>query len=585
MPPLRRVKDWVDLLSSVFPIEGLVHVGAGSSSKVGPFAELDLPSVVFIEADQSTHKKLESTIHEHDARVAHLALVAEREGEVIFYGASNPSESGLIEPSSLTSIWRNLKTNSQDQRVATTLDRLLKGDTSRGGNANWIFVDCLPAVSILSGALACLEQSDVVLARAILDSTVPTLSGATRDAVDSFLTERGFRCIGAEEEHHPAMGHLIFVRDWRALTAARIGVLRADLSHRDQMNVELAASLEALQVERNDQAVLAALRQRQLEETMSERDFKSQLAADRQDLADQIAKTNHENLELANHLRNQLDEISQQRDNALQNVSQYLESIGRLNADLDAQRSLAEQRLRDLQATSAKYEVETSLAVERQILNEQLERASNDNLRLADDLRIQLDELAKERDSAARDIAQHIQIVQQLTTERDTQIDLANRRQQQLEEAIVECRVQTQLSAEQRKIADQLTTSNDEQSRELSELQAQAAQAQATIQEGINRVDALEAERSELQAKAAQAQATIQEGTNRVDALEAERSELQAKLLQAQATIQEGINRVDALEAERSELQSRQISLDKEMLKAEAQIELIKDVILREKAF
>jgi len=32
-------------------------------------------------------------------------------------------------------------------------------------------------------------------------------------------------------------------------------------------------------------------------------------------------------------------------------------------------------------------------------------------------------------------------------------------------------------------------------------------------------------------------------------------------------------------------LQARQVGLDQEMLKAEAQIELIKDVILREKAF
>jgi hypothetical protein len=32
-------------------------------------------------------------------------------------------------------------------------------------------------------------------------------------------------------------------------------------------------------------------------------------------------------------------------------------------------------------------------------------------------------------------------------------------------------------------------------------------------------------------------------------------------------------------------LQARQMRLDQEMLKAEAQIELIKDVILREKAF
>ena len=557
MPPSRRVTDWVGLLSGLFPIEGLVHVGAGPSYELGHFAKLDLPSVVFIEADESMHEKLEGAIREHDAWVAHLALVAEREGEAIFYGASNPSESGLVEPSSLTSIWRNLKTRSRDRRVATTLDRLLEDESSPGGKANWILVDCLPAVSILSGALACLEKSDVVVARAILDPTALTLPGATRDAVESFLTERGFRCVGAEEENHPGVGHLIFVRDWRALAASQIRAMRGDLSRRDQVHAELEASLQALQTERNEQTALAVARQRQLEEAQGELNLKSRLAAERQDTSDQIAKTNHENLQLANHLRFKLEDVSQQRDRALQEISQNLTSIERLNADLDGQRSLAEQRLLDFQATVAKYDAETRLAVERQILNQELMRASEESSRLAHDLRAQVDAFAKERDSGARDIAHHAESIAKLTSERDAQIDLAKQRERQLEEALVECRVQTQLSAEQRNIADRLATSRDEQSRELSELRA----------------------------KLAQAQATIEERTNRVDALEAERSELQAKLAQAQATIEERTNRVGALEAERTELQVRQTRLDEEMLKAEAQIELIKDVILREKAF
>jgi hypothetical protein len=557
MPSLRRVTDWVGILSSLFPIEGLVLVGAGFSSELGRFAKLKPPSVVFIEADESTHKKLESTIREHDAWVAHRALVAERDGEAIFYGASNPSESGLIEPSSLTKIWRNLKTKNQERRVATTLDRLLKDETSPGGKANWIVVDCLPAVSILSGALASLEKSDVVVTRAILDPAILTLPGANRNEVESFLSERGFRCVSVEGEHHPAVGHLIFVRDWRALATVQIEALRADLGRRDRVHAELAVSFDALQVERNDQAVLAAAWQRQLEETTAARDFKSQLAAERQDLADQLAKTNHENLQHANQLGTRLDEVSQQRDKALQDASKYFESVERLNESLDGQRSLAEQRLRDLQASIAKCEVETNLAAERHSLNEQLVRTSDENLRLADELRVQLDKLARERDSAVHDLARCARSIEQLTTERDVQIDLVNQRQQQLEEALVGSERQAQLGAEQRQIADQLATRFDERSRELGELQPKLEQARATIQDRANRVNVLESERNELEARLAKAQEETQERSSRVDALEAERGELQA----------------------------RQVRLDQEMLKAEAQIELIKDVILREKAF
>ena len=61
--------------------------------------------------------------------------------------------------------------------------------------------------------------------------------------------------------------------------------------------------------------------------------------------------------------------------------------------------------------------------------------------------------------------------------------------------------------------------------------------------------------------------------------------EVRAQLEHLSATVKERDARIKELEGEHDDLRSRQLQLDREILKAEAQIDLIKDVVLRDKAF
>src|ERR1700730_1174074 len=98
MSSLQTVSGWIEGLRLLFPIDGVLRVGAGASSGLGPFGKLDICNAVFIEADESACKALIRNIGDRPNWIVHHALVAEREGETDFFVASNPRESGVVPP-------------------------------------------------------------------------------------------------------------------------------------------------------------------------------------------------------------------------------------------------------------------------------------------------------------------------------------------------------------------------------------------------------------------------------------------------------------------------------------------------------
>ncbi|MBK8115834.1 MAG: hypothetical protein IPK44_15750 [Candidatus Accumulibacter sp.] len=80
---------------------------------------------VFVEANETHAAKLAIALHARSGWTSHTVLVSDRDGEADFYLATNPSESGLLPPESLSRFWRNLKTRELRPTKTTTLDTLL----------------------------------------------------------------------------------------------------------------------------------------------------------------------------------------------------------------------------------------------------------------------------------------------------------------------------------------------------------------------------------------------------------------------------------------------------------------------------
>lgn len=163
-------------------------------------------------------------------------------------------------------------------------------------------------------------------------------------------------------------------------------------------------------------------------------------------------------------------------------------------------------------------------------------------------------QLHNERDAARTLAENHRAKNEQLAGELILRAKLAQDRQAEIDTLTANRNTQAKLAAERQQQIDQLTQGRDEQTRIAQERQA--------------RIEALAADRDTLARTATERQ-------EQLDQLTSQRDEARRRMQQQQ-------DRLQALEAEGQETEMRQQLLQEELVKAEAQLELIKDLLLRE---
>ena len=206
-------------------------------------------------------------------------------------------------------------------------------------------------------------------------------------------------------------------------------------------------------------------------------------------------------------------------------------------------------------------DAQTKVAAERQTQIQQLSQVRDEQTKLATERQTQLEQAIKAKDDQARLAAERQQQVEQLAKARDEQAKLTTERQTQLEQAAKAKSDQAKLAAERQQQVEQLTKARDEQAKLATERQTQLEQA--------------------IKAKDDQARLTA-ERQQQVEQLAKARDE-QAKLAtERQQQLDEMQKRLQQLEGQNAEFSSRQTLLQEEVVRAEAQIDLIKDVLLRE---
>ncbi|WP_439114391.1 hypothetical protein [Hydrogenophaga sp.] len=254
-PPEQAITPWLQHLSQLMPPTGVLLVGAGAGT--GPWVQLlqtlAVPSATLVEADDTQFEHLQRSVPPRDGWRLRKQVVGPHTETVAYHQASNATESGLLEPESLRSLWPNLKTTHKQNRQAIALAELQQ-DTSPP--ANWLLVDCLPALPIIQGAAQQLAAFDVIALRVLLSNTQDTgrsndgnnthadtelTQTASANALHPALQALGFRCLAIETSRHPAIGHALFVRD----TAALAQQLQQQLAHQAQTLAQTQAQAQA----------------------------------------------------------------------------------------------------------------------------------------------------------------------------------------------------------------------------------------------------------------------------------------------------------------------------------------------------
>jgi len=199
----------LERLLQASPPPRIVVVGAGT----GDGAALDclrangIREVLLVEADPDQFQELSRCPVEGWNLTCDV--VGPESGPVVFHGANLHSENGILDPGLLAGFWPGIVTTSRREREAITLSDLVVREAVR---PNWLLIDCLPVLPIVSASPEVLDFIDVLVARVVTTSRGMEPEGSALDVLRPYLEDRGFRMMSIEGSRHPAFGHALFAR-------------------------------------------------------------------------------------------------------------------------------------------------------------------------------------------------------------------------------------------------------------------------------------------------------------------------------------------------------------------------------------
>ena len=307
----------------------IVHVGIGDGKgESSVWIDWSLTKALAIDAEPINIEVLNANSQFKALIDVQTQVIAETEGSVAYFVASNPSENGLIDPSLLKMVWPSLTLSHQTERDATTLDRAALDmlDVSKDANAEplWLIVDALPGVSILSGGTKLLEASSLVFVRALAEAGFRgEPAGADVAAIDRLLEDKGFSRVIYLPGLNPKIGHAIYARKkiLDVISPAETEALN-QLAEANKTAEELTVSLK--QSSENLQALQA-----KLDATSQERDAAQANAAG-------LSLKLQEQTKAKETALNQLSEAKKSAEALTVSLKQSSENLQALQAKLDA---------------------------------------------------------------------------------------------------------------------------------------------------------------------------------------------------------------------------------------------------------
>lgn len=250
MPDMHQTLQTLHML---LPAQGLLHIGAGLPNPGAWYQQWGLPTIDWIDASEQRHHLLaKHVLHQvgEGHRQSHHALLGADCAQAQYYVLSNPQESGLIDAAALTALWPNIATSSAVALQQSSLDTFAAQNLPHHAKANWLYIDCLPALRIVQGANKQLQHTDVIVARTVvapLAATHPLNGlGATLGELSAHLQPLGYRLLTTYEERNPALATAIYVRDYvQALHTTR-AELQTQLRQAQATHAEMLQKQEQL---------------------------------------------------------------------------------------------------------------------------------------------------------------------------------------------------------------------------------------------------------------------------------------------------------------------------------------------------
>jgi len=221
------------VLRALYPPSLLVHVGWGNGlGEINQWTQWSVPYACVIESEDGKLAACQEQIKPQAGWQTIHATLSAQPRELSYHFASNPSESGLLPPAQLRSVWPHLHTLNAQPVLTTTLDLLWLQvilpsiESDQLGNT-WLIIDCLPSSEILAGAMQVLEHSQVICVRNLAQD---------RELLTRQLNQAGWLEVAWVETNHPAIGYTWYTRNPALFMAERDALVQAQAQLKDQLS-------------------------------------------------------------------------------------------------------------------------------------------------------------------------------------------------------------------------------------------------------------------------------------------------------------------------------------------------------------
>ena len=551
MPNDAPLISWLDHLWQLYPAQGVLLVGAGNgaSAWIEALQRWNAPNVMLVEADETQFQHLQRSVAATEGWQLRKQVVAQEAGSVTFHQASNPAESGLLEPEALRALWPNLKTRHKSTRQSITLAELLPMTTP---GANWLLLDCLPAAPLLAGAGAALDGVDVILTRALLPNTALAAPCPQADAaaIAQALQAQGFCTVATQTGRHPGVVHTLHVRDRitqiEQLTTALAQASQHQQAQQQTHQAQMAAQAQAEHTAKQEATRLAAeLAQsqkalQQARQTIEQAEQTAQTALS--SLAEREAQTEALQRENA-FVQQRLTQYTQAQATATQALQEREARLKNLQAELTQAQAAAQQATAQAEHSQQQLGKLQAEAAQWREAAEKAQAEATQTQAQAADAQAAAAKTLQEREARLKTLQAELAQAQAAAQQAAEQ---AEHSQQQLEKHQAE-------AAQWREAAETAQA-------QATQTQAQAADAQAAAAKTLQE---REARLKNLQAELAQAKETAQQARDECAKSQQMLSALQTEVEQAQQAAQTANEHQATLQNLLTELQTIKASTQK----------------------
>ncbi|WP_438280340.1 hypothetical protein [Pseudomonas alabamensis] len=607
---------------------GLI-VGAGTGTQLGAWRQLGCRRLLLAEAHPRSAEELNHRLcHEQGERLLAVAVTSDEQPTATLYTLNNLAYSSLGKAVDLLTYYPNIRSDETVQVPARSLETVLTEQTLDEQQSHAL------VIAAPGQALQLLQSTSTPLLQAftwvmIECSSEPLYQGDSNDStITGWMGELGFDLVSENPDAIFPHVQLLFKRDPNRVTHHRLVnellQLRSRLSLSEQTSQRQIEQLEQ-QLREHEEALrdakkLVSEQNLRIEKLVSENTSLLATCEELEAKQSELAKANNEQTCLANGLQAEIDSLDHRGSKLAKTCEALTQEKEALAAAHEAKSSLVSDLQAELASLNSRNtelsQVHETLEKKVIELTNQLHvqgQLANERQTKVDVLETAARELAAERDALSQCNAEFTETCDtqtKLANERKIQLDQITAQRNQLQKTVAEQKNELSTSLEHiqtiaaleaeltslKNTNNELLQTGESLDKNIADLAA-ALKAQTELaNERQASLDALGKKSSELMGERdvlskANADLTktcdtyakhISEQKAQLDTIGVQRDQLQKTVSEQKNALDENQGHMQTLEREAVEYEHRQRLLEEELTKAEAQLELIKDLLLRE---